>query len=216
MKQTAELIVLAHTRFGENSIVLHTLSEEYGRRSFLVRVSSRTSMALFLPLNILQAEITENPKSNLWTARNFVSLYPLNGLRNDLRKNTMALFMSEVLYRVIKEEMNETDLEAWLKGQILLLDGLESDFSNFHLLFLLSLCSILGFSPEPADLSPFAGEHFQTLEALVTKPLEEALLIPLTGQARNETAESVLRYIEYHTESAVRVRSLAVLREIFA
>ncbi|MCQ2120008.1 MAG: recombination protein O N-terminal domain-containing protein [Bacteroidales bacterium] len=216
MKQTAELIVLAHTRFGENSIVLHTLSEEYGRRSFLVRVSQRTAMALFLPLNILQAEITENPKSTLWTARNFVCLHPLNGLRNDLKKNTMALFMSEVLYRVVKEDMDEMGLTAWMKGQIFLLDGLESDFSNFHLLFLLSLCTILGFSPEPADLSPFAGEHYQTIEALITKPLEEALLIPMNGQARNETAESVLRYIEYHTESAVRIRSLAVLREIFA
>ena len=52
MKSKAELIILNHTKFGENSIVLHTLSSEYGRRGFLVKVSPRTAMALFLPLNL--------------------------------------------------------------------------------------------------------------------------------------------------------------------
>ena len=65
MKSKAELIVISSTKFGENSIVLHTLSREYGRRGFLVRVSPKTAMALFLPLNILEAEVTENPKSEL-------------------------------------------------------------------------------------------------------------------------------------------------------
>ena len=94
-------------------------------------------MALFLPLNILQAEVTENPKSDLWFARNFVSVTPLNGIRNNIHKNTMTLFMSEVLYRVVKDQTNEDGLADWLKGQILTLDALESDFANFHLMFLL-------------------------------------------------------------------------------
>ena len=38
MKSKAELIVLNHTKFGENSIVLHTLSAEYGRHGFLVNL----------------------------------------------------------------------------------------------------------------------------------------------------------------------------------
>ena len=36
MTSKAELIILSYTKFGENSIVLHTVSEEYGRRGFLV------------------------------------------------------------------------------------------------------------------------------------------------------------------------------------
>jgi hypothetical protein len=38
----------------------------------------------------------------------------------------------------------------------------------------------------------------------------------MSGADRNEIAGSILRYIEHHTESAVNVRSLAVLREIYA
>ena len=215
MKSKAELIVLNHTKFGENSIVLHTLSAEYGRRGFLVRVSPKTAMALFLPLNILQAEVTENPKSDLWFARNFVSVSPLNGIRNNIHKNTMTLFMSEVLYRVIKDQTNEDGLAEWLKGQILTLDALESDFANFHLMFLLNLCSALGFDPDIAGLAPFADKHLSQMETLLKRPFTEAMLFPLSGADRNAIAESILKYIEYHTESAVNVRSLAVLREIY-
>lgn len=228
MKSKAELIILNHTKFGENSIVLHTLSSEYGRRGFLVKVSPKTAMALFLPLNILQAEVTENPKANLWYARNFVSITPLNGIRGNIHKNTMTLFMSEVLYRVVKDQTNEDGLADWLKGQILTLDALQADFANFHLLFLLNLCAALGFDTDAAGLAPFvtschpercegssSGQNLRSLEALLSLPFTEALLLPLTGADRNAIAESILKYIEYHTESAVNVRSLAVLREIY-
>ena len=226
MKAKADLIVLAHTKFGENSIVLHTLSAEYGRHGFLVKVSPKTAMALFLPLNILQAEVTENPRSDLWYARNFVSVTPLNGIRSNIHKNTMTLFMSEVLYRVVKDQTNEDGLAEWLKGQILTLDALQSDFANFHLLFLLRLCSVLGFDPDTAGLAPFVtssdchplrseGSNLKALDSLIKLPFAEALLYPLSGADRNAIAESILRYIEFHTESAVNVRSLAVLREIY-
>ena len=234
MKSKAELIILNHTKFGENSIVLHTLSSEYGRRGFLVKISSKTAMALFLPLNILEAEVTENSKSDLWYARNFVSVTPLNGIRGNIHKNTMTLFMSEVLYRVVKDQTNEDGLADWLKSQILTLDALQADFANFHLLFLLNLCAALGFDPDTTGLAPFisschpersegsarsegssAGRNLQALEALLRMPFAEALLLPLTGADRNAIAESILKYIEYHTESAVNVRSLAVLREIY-
>ena len=133
MREKAELIVIGHTKVGENSIVLHTISREYGRRGFLVKVSPKTAMALFLPLNILEAEVTRNPKSDLWFARNFVSVNPLVGVRGNIHKNTMTLFMSEVLFRVIKDQTNEEGLMDWLKRSILTLDALQSDFANFHL-----------------------------------------------------------------------------------
>ena len=50
----------------------------------------------------------------------------------------------------------------------------------------------------------------------MTLPFADSMLIPLNGAARNEIAEEILRYIEYHTESSVNVNSLKVLRELFA
>ena len=215
MTQNAELIVLHTTKFGENSIVVHTLSREYGRRSFLVRGAGKKLMSLFLPLNILEAEVVESSKSTLYTARNLSARHPLMGIRSNIFKNSMTMFMSEVLYRVIKDGVNEPGLYEWCERNILLLDAVQADFSNFHLRFLLELAVALGFSPESRDLQPFVGSNFDVVGRLMRGSLAETMLIPMTGSQRNEVAEQILRYIEYHTDSTLRINSLKVLRELF-
>ena len=211
------LIVLHTTKFGENSLVVHTLSRDYGRRSFLVKgAGKKSSMSLFLPLNVLEADILETNKSTLFTARSLTAKHPLLGIRNNMFKNSMTMFMSEVLYRVVKDGAYEQGLFEWCEKDILLLDAIQTDFSNFHICFLLELTVALGFSPEAKDLIPFVGEHYPVVEKFMTLPFAESMLIPLNGAVRNEIAEEILRYIEYHTESSVNVNSLKVLRELFA
>ncbi len=216
MTTNTELIVLHTTKFGENSLVVHTLSRDYGRRSFLVKgAGKKSSMALFLPLSVLEADIVETSKSTLYTARNLSAKHPLMGIRNNMFKNSMTMFMSEVLYRVVKDGASEHGLFEWCEKDILLLDAIQTDFSNFHIRFLLELAVTLGFSPEAQDLMPFVGEHYPVVEKFMTLPFAESMLIPLNGAVRNEIAEEILRYIEFHTESAVNVNSLKVLRELF-
>ena len=212
-----ELIVLHSTKVGDNSIVAHTLSKEYGRRSFLIRgVSRKAVMTLMLPLTILEAEIVETSRSSLYSARNLSLRYPLLGIRNNVFKNSITLFISEVLYRTVKEGANEQGLYEWCEKNILLLDAIGDDFSNFHLRFILELAVMLGFSPEAHDLLPFVGEHYPIVEQFMKSDFADAMLIPLNGVTRNEIAEEILRYIEFHSESAVNVSSLRVLRELFS
>lgn len=215
MTNAVELVVLHTTKFGENSIVVHTLSREYGRRSFLVRGAGKRLMSLFLPLNILEAEVVESSKSNLYIARNLSARHPLMGIRSSVFKNTMTMFMSEVLYRVVKDGVNEPGLYDWCEKNILLLDAVQADFSNFHLRFLLELAVALGFAPESRDLQPFVGDNFNVVESLMHGSFAETMLIPMTGSQRSAVAEQILRYIEYHTDSTLRINSLKVLRELF-
>ena len=216
MTISTELIVLHTTKVGENSIVVHALSKEYGRRGFLVRGAGKRLMSLLLPLNILEAEVTESSKSTLLSARNLTAHHSLLGIRNNIFKNSMTMFMSEVLYRVVKDGSREEGLYEWCERSILLLDAVQTDFSNFHLRFLLELTVALGFSPEARDLQPFVGDHYPVVDRLMRGSFAETMLLPLNGQLRNEIAEEVLRYIEYHTESSVNVNSLKVLRDLFA
>ena len=210
-----ELIVLHTTKFGENSLVVHTLSRDYGRRSFLVRGAGRKLMSLFLPLNILEAEVVESSKSSLYSARNMVSACPLVGIRNSILKNSVTMFISEVLYRAIKEGASEQGLYEWCRKNILMLDAMESDFSNFHIRFLLELAVVMGFSPQSKDLEHFVGERFPIVEQFMTTSFAESMLIPINGAARNEIAEGVLRYIGFHAESSLNINFLKVLRELF-
>ena len=215
MTENIEAIVLGYTKFGENSVVVHTLSEEYGRRGFLVRIGKKAGMALLLPLNILEMDVVPNPKSTLWSARNLTARDPLNGIRGNLYKNTMSLFLSEVLLRTVRDGQAEDGLYPWCTRSILTLDTLEADFSNFHIRFLLKLAGALGFRPSLEDIAPFAEKHLAQLKPFLTSTFSESMLIPLRGEDRNALCEDLLRYLEYHTESSIRVHSLAVLREVF-
>ena len=74
----------------------------------------------------------------------------------------------------------------------------------------------LGFRPSLSDLQPFVNDHCHVVEKFMSLPFAESMMIPLNGATRNEIAEEILRYIEFHTESAVTINSLKVLRELFA
>ena len=108
-----EFIVLTTTKVGENALVVHTLSREWGRRGFLVRSAKKTGTTLFLPLNILEADVVENSKSELWTLKNITLKDALEGIRGNLKKNTMTLFLSEVLFRTVRDGANEDGLYEW-------------------------------------------------------------------------------------------------------
>ncbi len=220
-----ELIILHTTKFAENSLVVHTLSKEWGRRSFLVRgVGKKYPPSYFLPMNVLEAQISENPKSQLYGVKSLIVKHPLIGLRNNLLKNTMTLFLSEVLFRAIREGSSEVGLFEWCEQKILVLDALQADFSNFHVRFLTELCSIMGFEPtlrpcgdelEAPDLEPILSDLTPLAIDFFRLPFEQAMLIPLNGVTRNELLSRLLKYIEFHCEASVNVKSLKVLRELY-
>ena len=211
-----QVIILNYTKIRDNSIVVHTLSRTYGRKSFLVRTGAKAKMAFYLPLNILELSVTENPKSDLWYASPVAANYPLLGIRNNVFKNAISLFMAEVIYRTVKDGAAEDGLYEWCEHQILTLDALQSDFRNFHIYFLLEFCIALGFRPEVADLLPFTDENQAVVAQFMRSDLASAMLIPLTGRVRGDIASSIIRYLEFHTESAINIRSLQVLHELFS
>jgi DNA repair protein RecO (recombination protein O) len=209
------LIILNTTKIGERSLVLHALSPDWGRRSFIAAVPKGGGMALFQPLTVLDAEVRENPRSDLWRVHALSASHPLTGIRTSAAKNAMTLFMSEVLYRTVRDGAREEGLFEWCERSILTLDALQGDYANYHLRFLLEFAAALGFSPSLEDLMPFAGERLQEVKALVQSDFGACMLIPLNGETRSEIAEILLRYLGYHTETRIEARSLRVLRELF-
>lgn len=214
MNDSERLIVLNSTKLGDNSLVLHCLCRRLGRRSFIVTVRKGGSRALFLPFSILDAEVMENRKSDLWRLKGISATHPLNGIRSSFDKNAITLFMSEVLWRAVQDGAEE-GLYDWCERSILTLDALEGDFANYHLRWLMELADVLGFSPSFESLAPFAGENLQAISELLSTGFEQFMLYPLSGTKRSAIAESLLRYLSVHLEIPLNIRSLAVLGELY-
>lgn len=215
MNSAVHLIVLNSTKLGDSSLVLHTLCREMGRRSFIVTVRKGGSRAMYLPFSVLDAEVLENRKSDLWRLRGVSAAYPLNGIRSNFSKNAITLFMSEVLWRGVQEGSAEDGLFDWCERSILTLDAMEGDFANYHIRWLMELAEVLGFSPSFESLAPFAGENLQVIGDLLSSSFEQFMVYPLNGAKRSAIAESLLRYLSVHLEIPLNIRSLAVLGELY-
>lgn len=209
-----EIIVLHYTRYSEKAVVLHVLSRNSGRRSLIVKDASRL-MAFFQPLNILGCEVVDNPKSSLSSARNFIEAVPLSGIRFSMGKNAISMFMAEVLYRAAREGTMEPGLYEWMRGEVLLLNSMQSDYSNFHIRFLLDFASALGFAPALENLLPFMEDSASAAASMVDADFAESMLLKMTGAQRSNICTRLLKYLEFHLECPLHIRSLAVLAELF-
>ncbi|MBQ9184754.1 MAG: DNA repair protein RecO C-terminal domain-containing protein [Bacteroidales bacterium] len=217
MRERARILVLNTTLYGEKSLIVHCISDLWGRRSFITSRGGKTSAGLFSPMNILDCEVTPNTKSDLWRLHSPALRHPLMSIRSSIPKTSISLFMSEVLYRTVREPVaDDSGLFNWCEQSVLTLDALESDYSNFHLVFLLGLAAALGFRPTAESMAPYAGENFLLLKEFLTTDTAGAMLISLSGSRRADLCRCILKYLEHHTESRIEVKSLDVLHELFA
>lgn len=219
----SRIIVLHHTKYSDSSLIVHTVDSSCGRRSFLVRGvgKGRAGSAAardFHPLNILDVVSGESPKSSLSYLREWTPVHSLETIRGDIVKSSIALFISEVIYRSFQDTSYDAEFFDWLSGTVLKLEAAQGSVANFHLRFLAEYCSIMGFRPavdaEPKGL--FSPEDERLIKVLLEGSIEEALGVQLSSSARNDFCRKMTRYLSYHLGIEIRLRSLDILHEIFA
>lgn len=208
-----QIIVLNSTPYSEKSLVLHCLGAENSRCALMVGNASRL-MPFFQPLNILDCEVSENGRAGMRNASAFASAYPLAGIRSSFGKNAISMFMAEVLYRALREGVEEPGLFEWCRQEILLLDAMEGNYANFHIRFLMDFASAMGFSPTYDALLPFMEDRSALAGEFLGREAASSMLLPVSGAVRTELCARMLKYLEAHLETTLNIRSLAVLREL--
>ena len=133
-------------------MVAHLLTSAHGRQSYMVQgLGSRrghgSKQALFQPMFAVEFEGLESPRMQMDRFREVRSGLVFRTLPFDVRKSTVALFMAEVLYRLVKESERNEALFDFVWGSVEALDALDEGTANFHLWFLAQLSRLLGFAP---------------------------------------------------------------------
>ena len=150
-------IVLHTLKYGDSGMVVYLLTDSGGRQSYMVQGvrSARghgSKLALFQPMFAVEFEGLESSRMQMHRFREVRSGIVLQSLPFDVRKSTIALFMAEVLYRLVKECEPNQRLFDFVWGSVAALDALDEGVANFHLWFLTNLSRFLGFSPGNAYL----------------------------------------------------------------
>ncbi|MCB9189092.1 MAG: DNA repair protein RecO [Flavobacteriales bacterium] len=163
MRQTIHGIYLGHLNYSETSVIARFYTEEYGKRSFLlkgVKGKKSRSSGLLQALNLLEITCNFKSEQDLNTAFSIDSQQTLHGVHNDFKKSSIAVFLAEVIHRSIVEEEPNRPLYLFLTHRLKELN--ETEFEpNFHLKLLLELSLFLGFYPR---LSSHPSDHVFNME----------------------------------------------------
>ena len=139
--QSSRIVVLHLTKYGDSGLVVHTIDSEAGRCSYMLRgvgrasrgssrVSARgssVSVGSFHNLAVLDIVSVANPRSSMALIKDYEPALRLYSLRSDVVKNTIALFISELLYRTVVEQNCDERLFDWLCDTIARLNAAGTD-----------------------------------------------------------------------------------------
>ena len=129
-------IVLHTIKYGDTGLVACMLTDVGGRLSYMVQGvrSSRghgNKAALLQPMFPVAFEGYTSPKAEMHRFRELRAAVPLRSLPFDVRKSTIALFMAEMLYRLVREVEANSPLFDFVWEAVCDLDTLDS--STFDL-----------------------------------------------------------------------------------
>jgi DNA repair protein RecO (recombination protein O) len=193
MLSTTDAIVLSLQPHSDKAHVLHAYTRAYGRVNYMVYgMGRKNTSGRYTPLSLLQ--LTTDNRSIRTAQLSFVP----RTIDTDPYKRTIVLFISEVLYHVLRHPMADEPMYDYISEAVQALDATDKP-QNFHLLFLVGLASRLGFAIDSTN--PLS---------LITEGV-----LPLTREERQKQLRALCNYFAEHVETWQEPKSLEILMEVF-
>lgn len=236
-------IILRAVQYGETSLVVTALTELYGLQSYMVKgvrtVSKKggSKTGMFQPSSLLDMEVYHNENKNLQFIKDYQWAVVYEQVFTDVIKNSVALFMIELLLKTVRQPEENADLFHFCEDCFLLLDKSRGMVTaNFSLFFALQLPSLLGFqltdnySAENHILDLQAGvfteqmpDHPYSLtlpfstyisELIRARQPEETASITLNREIRQHLLHNMETYYALHLSDFGKMKTLPVLHEV--
>lgn len=235
---TTNAIVLSKLKYKDNDLIVKCYTQQLGVVSFLLRgvlksKKSNTKAAYFQPLSQLQLSINYKENRSLQSVSDTKINHVYGSLHTHVLKSAIVMFLSEVLSSTLKEEEPNETLFSYIETTLLWLDE-QSEFSNFHLLFLLNLSKYLGFYPDtthtessyfnlregkfeskPYDDYTISGENLILLKQLLGTTFEALTKVKINSKQRQSFLNMMLLYFELHLGSFKPPKSLQIFNQVF-
>jgi len=232
-------IILHSIKHTDSSTIVTVYTQQFGRVSYMVHgVNKKKSMcrAAFLqPLSMVEMDVFHIPGKDIQRIKDMRMNYQFTGIPFHPVKNSLALFLSEVLFKTLRQTEPDENLYLFLENSIQQLDCSEEGIANFHLVFLIKMSRYLGFAPNTEEGS---GKYFDLINGVFTeqKPLHIHFLLPettadfnsllqadyvsmhkliLTRDRRTNLLKGLVEYYLLHIPDFHSLHSLAVLQSLF-
>ncbi len=232
-------IVLHSLKYTDSSTIVTIYTNQFGRTSYMVhgvnKKKSKFRAAFLQPLSVVELDVYHTPGKDIQNIKDIRVYYPFTGIPFHPVKNSLALFVSEVLFRALKQTEADENLYHFLENSVQVLDCCEEGLANFHLVFLMKLSRYLGFEPNGESAE---DKHFDLMNGIFIKekPLHTHFLLPeatanflqimqsdylnmqtikLTRDQRLKLVEILIEYYKLHIPDFHGLNSLPVLHALF-
>ena len=240
MLTKTQAIVLHAIKYGETRLIVDMFTKVFGRQAFIVSIpktpKGKVKKQFFQPLTILEIETDIRPRQQLQKLHDVRLAAPFASIPFEPDKLAISLFVAEFLYYALRSEQRNELLYEYLENSIVWLDGQQTSFANFHLVFLLRLTRFLGFYPNLDDYKN--GDYFDLRESVFMPmpPVHRDFLHPeeaqkvqlmmrmdfptmhlfrMSHQERNRLLEVSLKYYRLHLPDFPEMKSIEVLQALY-
>ena len=236
-------IILRTVKYGETSLIVTAYTELYGLQSYIVqgvRASTKkggSKANYFQPGAILELIVYHHDLKNLQRIKEFRWSYLYEELFADVIKNSVLLYMMELLQKCVKQPENNPDLFYFVEEALIQLDKASPAVTaNFPLYFSLHLTNFFGFQMNTEDAEHYNifdlqegnftdhyPQHVNYLEGHAAKLISELLKamppnelteIPMNYLQRRQLLEAIEVYYMFHMPDFSRMKTLQVLQQI--
>ena len=232
-------ILLHKTKYGDNSLIIKLFTEKSGTQSFIIKNAfskkSKLSYTLFSPLALLEITYNQRKSGEIQFLKEIQITHHFTLIPFDIVRNTILLFYNEILYKLLFQYGEDSNLYQFLEKSILEIDMQEITLSDIHIKFLVSLSGLVGFAPrlnytdndcyfsiQDACFSNiyFHNGSFLSREASlylfqILSHLETLQSVPIAAKnIRTELLNGLVKYFEIHNEGIKKVESLEILAQI--
>ncbi|PNQ74927.1 DNA repair protein RecO [Hanstruepera neustonica] len=237
MLGTNKAIVLSKIKYRENDIIVKCYTLKRGVVSYLIRNAFKSknhkTIAYYQPLSQLFIDEKYKQNQSLHYITEVKSSFVYKTLHTNVLKSSVTIFIAEILATVLKEEEQNNTLFEYIELSLQWLDT-ETDFSNFHLLFLLELTKYLGFYPESKyddksifnlqsgafeisliDKYSISEQNNTVLKRLLGMKFDELNQLQLNVFQRRNFLNMLLLYYELHLGYFKKPKSLEVFSQLF-
>lgn len=240
MLQKTRGIILHSIKYGDSGMITSVYTELFGRMSFISQgIRSKKSLvrsSYLQSLFLVEIELYYRPGRELQRIREIKNTVPFGSLPFEINKSSQAIFIAEILNKILREEESQPALFEFLFTSIRLLDLLEKGIANFHLIFLVQLSRFLGFGPTNnfSDNSPYydlmsgvfvpfipthphylSREESAVFSKLLNMSYQDMTDFAIEKTIRRVLPERILEYFNLHTGTNLNIKSLDIIREIF-
>jgi DNA repair protein RecO (recombination protein O) len=223
MLYKTEGIVLNFIKYKESSVIVKIYTELFGFQSYIVNgvrsKSSKNRIALLQPLTVLDLIVYHKSQNGINRISDLKCAAPFKSIPFDVKKSSIALFITEILIKTLKEPQPNTDLFQYLKRTVITFDELQTGYENLHLHFLFDFSRFLGFLPSNFEDLAEASSGLATFSKEESESIYEVFFctndkIKILNKTRRLLLDYLLQFYKVHVENFGEVKSIKILREL--